>query len=387
MLPSADVLAKRVERVRATCDALGVGALAVTHLPNIAYLSGFTGSAGILVVAPSAIVLVTDGRYRTALEELAAGGAVPPGLALRIAPGAFEPEIADVASSTGAHELGIEATTLPVAQWRRLGHALAARTASTELVETEGIVESARIIKDEWEAHVLREAAARLSAVGAGVLNDVRAGLREVDVAQAVEAGMRRMGFAKPAFDTIVASGPNSALPHARAGERRLAKGDLVVIDFGGVFHGYAVDMTRTVAVGDPGAEARRVYGAVREAQSAAIDRVAPGVAPEAIDAAARDVLDAHGLGARFVHGTGHGLGLEVHEAPRVAAAGTARSAAANGSRVVPPPARVEPGMVFTIEPGAYLPGFGGVRIEDDVLVTSGGCEVLTTGDRALRVC
>jgi Xaa-Pro aminopeptidase len=219
------------------------------------------------------------------------------------------------------------------------------------------------------------------------VLADLTEGLREVEVAQALEVGMRRTGFAKPAFDTIVASGPTSALPHARAGERRLAAGDLVVVDFGGMFHGYAVDMTRTVAIGEPGPEARRIYAAVREAQAAAIDVVAPGASPEAIDRAARGVLEAHGYGPLFVHGTGHGLGLEVHEAPRVAAAGTARTVAGDGSFTVPPPARVEPGMVFTIEPGAYLPGFGGVRIEDDVLVTTGGCEVLTTGDRALRVC
>ena len=387
MHPPAHILTARVERVRVTCEALGVGALAITHLPNIAYLSGFTGSAGVLVVGPASLVLITDGRYRTAVEELSASGAVPSGLELRNAPGAFEPEIADAAALTGAPQLGIEAAYLPVGEWTRFRRALASRTSGIELVATEGIVESRRVVKDDWEAEVLREAASRLSAVGAGVLNDVREGLREVDVAQAIEAGLRRMGFDKPAFDTIVASGPNSALPHARAGERRLATGDLVVIDFGGMFHGYAVDMTRTVAVGDPGGEARRVYEAVREAQAAAIDRVVPGVTPEAVDAAARDVLETHGLGPRFVHGTGHGLGLEVHEAPRVAASGTGRSAPAEGLRSVPAAARIEPGMVFTIEPGAYLPGFGGVRIEDDVLVTAGGRDVLTSGDRALRVC
>jgi Xaa-Pro aminopeptidase len=221
----------------------------------------------------------------------------------------------------------------------------------------------------------------------AGVLADLHEGAREVDVAQALEAGMRRTGFTKPAFDTIVASGPNSALPHARAGDRRLTRGDLVVIDFGGVFHGYSVDMTRTVAIGEAGKEARGLYDAVRDAQAAAIAAVGPAATPDAIDAAARQVLEARGFGPLFVHGTGHGLGLEVHEAPRIAAAGTARSADALEGCVVPVPAQVVPGMVFTIEPGAYRPGFGGVRIEDDVLVTLEGCEVLTTGDRALRVC
>jgi Xaa-Pro aminopeptidase len=359
----------------------------VTHLPGVTYLTGFGGSAGILVLAPTALVLITDGRYGTAIEELASAGALPAGLEVRIARGAFEPEVADVAASWRANRLGVEAAHLPVAQWSALRRCLHAAGGSVEVVETEGIVEHARLVKDAWEQGVFRDAAARLSAVAAGVLADLTAGLREVDVAHALEAGMRRNGFAKPAFDTIVASGPASALPHARAGERRLSAGDLVVIDFGGMFHGYAVDMTRTVAIGEPGTEARGVYDAVRDAQAAAIDAVAPGVSPAEIDRAARRVLEGRGYGPYFVHGTGHGLGLEVHEAPRVAAAGTARTVAGDGSFTVPPPARVEPGMVFTIEPGAYIPGRGGVRIEDDVLVTAGGCEVLTTGDRALRVC
>jgi Xaa-Pro aminopeptidase len=381
------LLSARVDRVRATCESLGLAALAVTHLPGVAYLSGFGGSAGVLVVTLRSLILVTDGRYRAALDELAAAGAIPAGLDVRIARGAFEPEVADVAAAERLTRLGIEAAYMPVGQWAALRRCLASAHGAAEIVETEGIVELSRLVKDPWEQQTFREAAARLSAVLAGVLTDIRAGLREVEIAQALEAGMRRNGFAKPAFDTIVASGPTSALPHARAGERRLEAGDLVVVDFGGMFSGYAVDMTRTVAIGEPGPEARRMYEAVRAAQAAAIDAVAPGVSPDAIDGAARRVLEERGYGPHFVHGTGHGLGLEVHEAPRIAAAGTARTVAGEGSFTVPPPARVEPGMVFTIEPGAYLAGFGGVRIEDDVLVTAGGCEVLTTGDRALRVC
>jgi Xaa-Pro aminopeptidase len=383
-VPSA-ALSARLARVRAACDVLGLPALVVSHLPNVAYLSGFGGSAAVLVLHAESCVLITDGRYRTSLDEMAAAGGLPDGLTVRIARGAFEPEVAEVLEAEQGERVGIEAAHLSVAGWTRLGREVRARRPSAEIVQTEGIVESARIIKDAWEQQTLREAGARLSAVAAGVLSDIRVGLREVDVAQALEAGMRRTGFERPAFDTIVASGPTSALPHARAGERRLSAGDLVVIDFGGVFLGYSVDMTRTIAMGEPGVEARRVYDAVRAAQDAAIAAVRPGVAPDEIDAAARQVLETRGLGPQFVHGTGHGLGLEVHEAPRIAAAGSARTTAAEGTFTVPPPARVEPGMVFTIEPGAYLPGFGGVRIEDDVLVTAGGCEVLTTGDRALR--
>jgi Xaa-Pro aminopeptidase len=209
--------------------------------------------------------------------------------------------------------------------------------------------------------------------------------VRQTDVARALETGMWRIGFTKPAFDTIVASGRDSALPHARAGEAVLAPGDLVVLDFGGLFRGYAVDMTRTVSLGQPSDEARRMYAAVEAAQAAAVAAVRPGARFVDVDAAARDVLVASGYGDYFVHGTGHGLGLEGHEAPR---SGPARPTdLAEGILAPPEPTRLEPGMVVTIEPGAYVPGFGGVRIEDDVLVTDDGHELLTTVDRVLRVC
>lgn len=383
----AEAYAARQARVRTVQRSAGVDALIATHQPSIAYLTGFGGSAGVLVLSQTSAVLVTDGRYRTALDEARAEGRLAAELGVRIAPGAFEPVVAEVVGSRGQRRVGVEAAYLPVGQWNRLRALIAAARPSLELVETEGMVESARIVKDAWEQAILREAARRLSAVLVGVLADLRAGLREVDIAQALESGMRRTGFAGPAFDTIVASGPASAVPHARAGDRTLCAGDLVVVDFGGVFQGYCVDLTRTVAVGEPGREARRLHTAVLDAQAAAFGAIRPGTTPEAVDRAAREVLDSRGCGPLFVHGTGHGLGLEVHEAPRVAAPGTARSAAADGAYVARLPAHLEPGMVFTVEPGAYVPGFGGVRIEDDVLVTAEGCEVLTTVDRALRIC
>jgi Xaa-Pro aminopeptidase len=189
---------------------------------------------------------------------------------------------------------------------------------------------------------------------------------------------MRSSGFSKPAFDTIIGSGPNGALPHATAGERLIAPGDLVVVDFGGVMDGYCVDLTRTFAVGPPSAEARRVHAAVLEAQRAAVAAVRPGVLAGDVDRAARSVLERAGLGEAFGHGTGHGLGIEVHEGPRVS---RARPAGLGGDSAAD---RLEPGMVFTVEPGAYLPGWGGVRIEDDVLVTADGCEELTEATRDL---
>jgi Xaa-Pro aminopeptidase len=195
----------------------------------------------------------------------------------------------------------------------------------------------------------------------------VAAGRSEREIAADIDTALRRAGFERPAFETIVASGPNSALPHARPTGRALEPGEGVVLDFGGVYDGYCVDITRTLQTGPTSAGFRRIFAAVAEAHAAALAAVRPGVLTSEIDAAARAVLGRHGLGEAFGHGTGHGLGLEVHEEPRIT-----NAAAAN------PDVVVEPGMVFTIEPGAYVPGVGGVRIEDDVLVLEAGAEVLT---------
>jgi Xaa-Pro aminopeptidase len=238
------------------------------------------------------------------------------------------------------------------------------------------VVERLRMVKDAGETSLLRQAARGLSAVAEAAFRAVRAGAEEREVAGAIEAAIRAGGYERIAFDTIVASGPHSALPHHRAEARRLAPGDLVVLDFGGVLSGYCSDLTRTVAVGKAGRDARRLHQAVSEAQQAAIEVVRPGITTTAVDTAARRVLERHGLGDAFGHGTGHGLGLDVHEDPRL-------------TRLRPdvPAVLLEPGMVFTIEPGAYVPGLGGVRIEDDILVTDSGYEVLTDVPRELRIC
>jgi Xaa-Pro aminopeptidase len=201
------------------------------------------------------------------------------------------------------------------------------------------------------------------------VVTMVRRGQTERELAMAIDWRIRQAGFERSAFDTIVAGGPNAALPHARPGARAIAEGDLVVLDFGGVYDSYCVDLTRTVSVGRAGSRAREVHAAVREARDRAIAAVAPGRSRFEIDAAARDTLTAHGLGEAFGHGTGHGLGIEVHEDPRI----TRRRPDVDTRAEA-----VAPGMIFTIEPGAYLPGWGGVRIEDDVLVTEEGVDVLT---------
>ena len=212
-----------------------------------------------------------------------------------------------------------------------------------------------------------REAGRRLSLVARRLPVIVRAGRREQEIAGEIEMAMREAGFSRPAFETIVASGPNSAFPHARPTGRRLASGEPTVLDFGGVYDGYCVDLTRTVQLGAVAPAVQRLFDAVSEAHDAALATVRPGIRPSEIDCAARNVLARHGLAEAFGHGTGHGLGLEIHEEPRIAEPVAGR-----------PDAPVEAGMVFTIEPGAYVPGLGCVRIEDDVLVTPGGCELLT---------
>jgi Xaa-Pro aminopeptidase len=233
------------------------------------------------------------------------------------------------------------------------------------------LVEPMRVRKDAHELAILRRAGSLLSGVADRLAEWVAAGRSEREVAADIDRALVRAGFTKPAFDTIVASGPNSARPHAHPGERTLTPGDLVVLDFGGVLDGYCVDLTRMAAVGRVDPEAGSLYEAVRLAQAAALDTIRAGVPAARVDAAARQVLDDKGLGAAFVHGTGHGLGLEVHEAPRV-------------SRLSPPDEVLEAGMVCTVEPGAYVPGLGGVRLEDDVVVTDTGAELLTTTSRDL---
>ncbi len=372
----------RHARARALLGTLDLERLLVTSLPNTAWLTGFDGSTACALIDPDRVVLITDRRYAEAAERLTVDGAID----VVVVAKTYDETLRDLLASRPG-PVGIEAGHLTVQRQRWLAASLTALgwPASTHLRPTMDVIEAARIVKDEWEVGRLREAGRRISAVATGVLADLRPGLRESEVAQAIEAGLRRAGFARPAFDTIVASGPRSALPHGRASNRTMASGDLVVLDFGGVYDGYCVDLTRTVVLGSPPAEAARVYAAVAEAQEAAIASLAPGVRFSAVDAAARQVLARHGLADAFVHGTGHGLGLEVHEAPRLGPAQPTEEWPPLEGTVALPEV-LAAGMVVTIEPGAYVPGWGGVRIEDDLLVTAEGAERLTNVPMAFVV-
>ena len=369
---SAD-LAVRHAGVRRALDTLSLDAFVATNATNVRYLTNHAGSAGIAVVTAAAVHLLVDFRYVEAVRALQASDFACPTLVERRVPASYDEALLECLAEIGASTVGFEAAHVTVSRYEWLVRSAGARGLDLAFRPTEHVVEELRLVKDDAEIALLREAARRITAVAAAAVAAVRPGVTERTVAAVIEAGLREAGYDRPAFDTIVASGPNGALPHYRAGTRILEAGDAVVLDFGGVLDGYCCDLTRTVSVGSPSAEARRVHAAVLEAQQAAIAAVRPGMAAADVDAAARGVLERHGLGEAFGHGTGHGLGLDVHEEPRV-------------SRPQPevPSRRLEAGMVFTIEPGAYLPGWGGVRIEDDVLVTADGCEVLTSAPHDL---
>ena len=372
-LPDTSALARRHTRIRQTLETINLDALVVTCAANIRYLTNHTGSAGVLVMARDGLHLLVDFRYVESVRLLQESPAACPGLRVWDVPASYDEALLSCLTELAVTAVGFEATQVTVSRfdwWRRTAEA---RRLDLAFRPTERVVEQHRIVKDAAEIATLREAAARLGPVADATFAAVRVGVTERYVAGVLEGALRDAGYERQAFDTIVASGPNAALPHYRAGDRVLASGDLLVLDFGGVLDGYCSDLTRTVAVGPPSPEARRLHAAVHAAQQAAVAVVRPGVDTTSVDTAARDVLRQHGLGDAFGHGTGHGLGLDIHEEPRI-----------TRQRADVPSLPLEPGMVFTIEPGAYLPGFGGVRIEDDVLVTETGCDVLTSVPRDL---
>lgn len=265
-----------------------------------------------------------------------------------------------------ASRIGVESGKIRLFEARALS-----RAARCELVAADDAVMGLRLRKDPSEIDALRTAARIVDQTLERVLPKLAPGLAELEVAAEIDYQARRLGSEGAPFRTQVASGPRGALPHGAPGERKLQARDMVVLDFGAVHKGYAADITRTVAIGEPGPLAREVYAVVREAQSRAIEAAAPGVEAGSLDRAARGAIDAAGYGANFTHRTGHGLGLDVHEHPSMASGETLG---------------LEAGMVFTVEPGVYLPGKFGVRIEDDVLITDQGRELLTSFDRELRI-
>jgi Xaa-Pro aminopeptidase len=355
---------RRLQGLRKSLAAQKLDFFLVTHLPNVRYLSGFTGSSAVLLVGESENALFTDGRYtRQAREEASAARVVIVRKSVLIAAGEWLAQ-----RRRRAISVGIEGEHLSVAAEALLRDAVRRRC---RLVAKNGVVERLRMIKDADEITRLRTAAGLGSKLFQTALNAVRPGNQETSVAAELEFAARRAGADGMSFSTIVAAGARSALPHGHASATPIPRRGFVVLDFGVILTGYCSDMTRTVHVGRPLAKHRGWYEAVGEAQLAAIAAVRAGASAGTVDAAARKVLKHNGLGRYFTHSTGHGVGLEIHEAPRIGA----------GELTI-----LQPGMVITIEPGIYIPGQGGVRIEDMVVVRERDCEVLTSATKELIV-
>ena len=350
----------RLTRLRAALAHAKLDALLVTHLPNVRYLCGFTGSSGVLAVTADRAAFFTDGRYTTQANEEVKGAEifVPKKPALT--------EAVPWLRRRRARRIGLEADRLSANAYAAIakGHERAFRN-------TSGVVERLRMIKEPAEIEQIRKAVLLGASLFDVAVKTIRPGVAEADVAAEMEYQARRRGAEGMAFDTIVASGLRSALPHGRASRHAIPAKGFVVLDFGVILAGYHSDMTRTVHVGQPDPKALRQYRAVQEAQLAGVAAVRQGSTAEQIDRATRRILTKARLERYFTHSTGHGVGLEIHEPPRL------------GKGQKEP---LLPGMVITIEPGAYVPGQGGVRIEDIVVVRERGCEVLTPTPKDLFV-
>ncbi len=351
---------KRRERVRRMLAEERLDACVVTHPPNLYYLCGFTGSSGALLVGAEACVLLTDGRYSTQARSEVQHASV------RIVKKGLLAGVSEALRGRQKARIGLEASHMSIGEKIALERLCGQ---GIRLHAMKGSIEGIRAVKDPGELEKIREAARLGSRVFEKILPRVRPGVRETDLAAEIEFQMRKLGAERPAFDTIVACGARSALPHARPTDKRLKKNELVVLDLGAILRHYCCDLTRTVYLGRPPARIQSWYAAVRDAQAAAIESLKAGTTGGAADQAARRVLARARLGRYFVHSTGHGLGLEVHEEPRLA----------RGSKQ-----ELETGQVVTVEPGVYIAGVGGIRIEDDVIIGRGGSETITSAPREL---
>ncbi|MCB1260076.1 MAG: aminopeptidase P family protein [Acidimicrobiales bacterium] len=352
----AQLAARRTDGGRAT-------ALLVTSLTNIRYLTGFSGSAARLLVTDDALLFVTDGRYASqAPDQLRAAG-VDAHIEIQATAAAQDAALAAAIGGAGVSTLGLEADHCTWAEAR----AYADTFDGVELEPLQGLVEALRIAKDPGEVARIEAAAMIADAALASVRHRLLERPTERAFALELDTAIRRFGASGNSFPTIVGSGPNGALPHMSPTDRVIDDGDLVVIDFGALVDGYCSDMTRTLCVGEPDATSARMLSVVLEAQAAGVARAAAGVPATEIDAACREIIAEAGWADAFIHGTGHGVGLDIHEAPRVA--GTSDAVVAVGE-------------IITVEPGVYLPGHGGVRIEDTLVVLDDGARALTHTDK-----
>jgi len=354
--------AARLRKLRRLIRSENVDALLVTNFNNVTYLTGFTGDDSYLLVTPKQEILLSDPRYTTQLEQEC------PGLDLEIRqPGtSMLSSLAKLVRKFKLSTMGVESQSMTLGHYRSIEETCN----KTELKGTENLVESLREIKDRDEIALLREAVSQAEKSFAIMRASLRGDQTEQEIAANLDYEIRKSGGRGCSFTPIVGVGPNAALPHYRPGNVRVEEDNFVLVDWGADHNGYKSDLTRVLFTGKPPAKMKKIYNIVLKAQMAAIDAIAPGVIMSDVDNAARSVIEKAGFGKEFGHGLGHGIGLDIHEAPRLAA---------NQDR------ELQPGMVVTVEPGIYLPGLGGVRIEDDVLVTKNGHEVLTSVPKTLE--
>jgi Xaa-Pro aminopeptidase len=346
-------------KLREALATEGLDAILITQPENRRYLSGFTGSAGVLLISQDQAVLATDFRYYEQVEKQA------PDFRLAKITNKFEPLLPELVHQVGAKKVGFESVHLTVDQhqeWQKVAEGF-------ELVPTKELVERIRAVKDEDELSKIRKAIALADEAFAHIVDFIEPGMTEKEVAWELEVFMRTHGAAKVAFDLIVGSGPNGAMPHATVSERVIRAGEPIVIDMGAMIDGYNSDLTRTICASRPDDKFRGIYNIVLEAQCTAEQSIRPGMTGKQADSVARQVIEEAGYGDNYGHGLGHGVGLAVHEKPGVGRL----------SEDV-----LEPGMVFTVEPGIYLPGWGGVRIEDVVVMREDGVQVLTQASKEL---
>lgn len=357
----ADLIGRRLRNLREKLRGENLDALVVLDIDNLRYLTGFSGSTGALIVTQETAVLLVDGRY-----TVQAGEECPAHVEVSEFKGGAGKAIVEAAARFSPHRFGFESDAVTYRCYQQIRR-LRKKKASLRAVG--GIVQELRAVKDAAEIGLIREAARIADECVGQMVEWLRPGLSEREVAAEIDYRLRKLGADKPAFDTIVASGPRAALPHARPTGRKLRAGDFVVMDFGAEVGQYPSDITRTVAIGKADEKQREAYQIVLEAQELAIRAIRPGVSGKDVDSVARDHIASAGYRDNFGHGLGHGLGRGVHDGPAFSPL----------SKTV-----LKEGMVVTVEPGIYIPGWGGVRIEDDVLLTAEGCELLTHYPKSL---
>lgn len=342
----------KLEKLRKSFSANNLDAILITSPINRRYISGFTGSAGAVIVTDSEAIFITDFRYTEQAEAQAQGYKIIEHKK------SIDEEINAVLKDLNVKRLGFEKDYTTYSQFEKYKNNF-----DVELVATSGIIEELRIIKTNEELVIMKKAAKIADDAFTHIQGYIKPGVKEIDVSNELEFYMRKQGAVSSSFDTIVASGLRSAMPHGVASEKIIEAGELVTLDYGALYNGYCSDITRTVAVGEVSDELRKIYDIVLEANMRGVNGIKPGMTGKEGDALTRDYITEMGYGPNFGHSTGHGLGMEVHEAPGLS------------TKIE---RKLEPGMVVTVEPGIYVPGVGGCRIEDDIVITETGNERLT---------